>query len=313
MCTERRRAPRSCPAGVVMVVVLAGSSIVPGPAQIAAAFSVNNHEAITAAGLSHGADTLGFLRQAVFDDIADQHEQIDSGLSGARDERHFDDCEFDGAVKYINDRYADVLASLAAGRWWDATDAFGLVLHPAQDLYAHSNWVELGFPAGDTVSRSDLIDISRANASPGLNWRVPGNGAVVRGDILLGNDDWAIPVGWTIDRNGGGDHVPTLHNPDGTRVGRLLVTGEGSFDDECDVQYANTPVRAFDGFEHDDLNKDDESRPGYAQASALARHAQTAYEWCRLMAKAGAIGSDGLFSGALGTQQRPATSARYAM
>ena len=287
------RTARMLSAAVIVGVVI-GTNIVSEPMQIASAFGVNIHEGITAEGLSERPVTFGFLRQAVFDDIVDQHEQIDSGMSGARDERHFDTCEFDGGVKYINDRYADASANLAARRLWDATDAFGLLLHPAQDLYAHSNWVELGFPTGAVVSRLDLIDLSRATASPGLNWRVPRTGGSVRGDILLGNDDLNIPAGWSIDRDGAGHHVPTMHNADGTRLGRLLMTGEGRLDDECDVFFPNATI-AFDGFEHDDLNKDDESRPGYGKAYSLAM-LQTAYEWCRLMAKAGATGTDGLLA-----------------
>jgi hypothetical protein len=282
-------------AAAAMAIAMTAASVVPGPMRIAAAFSVNGHEDITADGLSERPGTEGFLRPAVQDDIADQHEQIDSGFSGGRDERHFDDCEFDGGVKYINDRYAETLAHLAAGRVWDATDAFGFALHPAQDIYSHSNWVELGFPTGSEATRADLINIARATRLPGLDWRVPPAGGVVRDDILLGSDDWNIPAGWTIERNGGGPFVPTLHNLGGTRVGRLLTSGEGRFDDECDVYVAGTQNRAFDGFEHSDLNKDDDSRTGYSQARKLAV-LQTGYEWCRLMAKAGADGTDGLLA-----------------
>jgi hypothetical protein len=291
----QRRTRRMWLAVAAIGALMTIGSVVPGPARIAAAFGVNIHEGITAEGLSERPVTFGFLRQAVFDDIVDQHEQIDSGISGGRDERHFDDCEFDGGVEYINDRYAEIMDRLAAGRLWDATDAFGLALHPAQDLYAHSNWVELGFPVGAIASPSDLVDISRATPLPGLSWRVPAGGAVVRNDILLGNDDWTIPLGWTIDRAGGGKHVPVLFDAGGTRVGRLLMTGEGFNDSECDVRYAQSTLIAMNGFEHDDLNKDDEGQTGYSKARALAVM-QTAYEWCRLMAKAGAAGTDGLLA-----------------
>jgi hypothetical protein len=301
---QRRRSTRAL--APILLALATTIALLTGPLASSQAFSVNNHEGITFDGLSERPLTFSFLRPAVFDDIADQHEQIDSGLSGARDERHFDDCEFDGAVEYINDRYDDAIADLSFGGLfgglWNSTDEFGLALHPAQDLYAHSNWVEMGFPLLDNpatpeieVSRTDLINISRSTPFPGHDWRVPTNGGVVRGDILLGNDDWTIPQGWSIDGDGGGLHVPTLINPSGSEVGRILMTGEGTLDDECDVHYEGGFVRAFNGFEHSVLNKDDDSRPGYEEARALAV-LQTSYEWCRLLAKAGEAGIDGLLA-----------------
>jgi hypothetical protein len=66
------------------------------------------------------------------------------------------------------------------------------------------------------------------------------------------------------DRPGrGGEHVPTLCNFDRT-LGRLLVTGKGTGDDECDQNVflgldqdgrART-FEIFSGFSHADLNKD---------------------------------------------------------
>ena len=172
-----------------------------GSAGNAGAFSVNVHEGITAAGLfPPSGQTLTFLRPAVFDDIADQHAQIDGGLSGARDERHFDDCEFDGAAEFIRDRYDDVRDALGTRDPWDATDEFGDALHPVQDFYAHSNWVEMGFPLtrrpGDARGRGQPVRprrpqrrAARRLAAPGS--RPPAAGSV-RGDILLGADDWSI-------------------------------------------------------------------------------------------------------------------------
>jgi hypothetical protein len=290
------------------VVVLAGmvAATVAAPGRDAGAFSVNTHEGITFAALGPpSGESLSFLHRAVFDDIADQHEQIDSGFSGARDERHFDDCEFDGAAKYIRDRYADAREELGDADPWEATDAFGYLLHPAQDFYAHSNWIELGFPvtpdnpatpAAD-VARSDLVDLSGAQSSLAQPWDAPAGGGIVRSGILLGADDWSIPLGWSIDPDGGGRHVPTLIDPEGRTRGRLLVSGEGTFDDECDVPFSGTPLRAYNGLEHDVLNKDGREGPkgprAYAKAAALAT-LQTGYEWCRLVREASRSGRDGL-------------------
>jgi hypothetical protein len=266
----------------------------------ARAFTVNIHEQITGAGLTAPGDPASFIGPGVLGDIEDQHEQVDGGLSGARDERHFDDCEFDGAAKYIRDRFAGARTALAGGRVWDATDQFGNALHPVMDVYSHSNWVEMGFPRSDDpdtarieVRQSDLLDLSGAQDSLAEPWHAPGGGGVVRGDIRLGRDDWNIPLGWRIRSDGGGRHVPTLIDPDGRTRGRLLVTGEGTLDDECDVYFQGTTIRAFNGFEHHVLHKDDPSRRGHARARALAT-LQTGYEWCRLVREAGQAQRDGL-------------------
>jgi hypothetical protein len=289
------------------LVALAGllAAIAAMPVRDAGAFTVNIHEAITYAGLSPPEQNFSFLREAVFDDVADQHDQIDSGLSGARDERHFDDCEFDGAAEYIRDRYTDARAALADARPWDATDNFGNALHPAMDVYAHSNWVEMGFPLGDDpntavveVNRSDLLDLSGAQSSLAQRWFTPAGGGVVRSGILLGNDDWRIPLGWSIDPGSGSTkHVPTLIDPDGRTRGRILVTGEGAQDDECDISFENVPLQAYNGLEHHVLNKDSPTGPkgalAHAKAYALAT-LQTSYEWCRLVREAALADRDGL-------------------
>jgi hypothetical protein len=70
----------------------------------ARAFDRQIHVGITLKGFESTAPTLSFVQPAVFDDIADQHDTMDGGLSGGRDERHFDDREFDGAAEFIRDR-----------------------------------------------------------------------------------------------------------------------------------------------------------------------------------------------------------------
>lgn len=275
----------------------------------ARAFSVSIHEEITVNGLSPPGQSFRFLREAVLDDIKDQHSQVDGGFSGARDERHFDDCEFNGGAEYIRDRFADAREELVDSDVWDATDEFGSALHPAMDIYAHSNWVEMGFPltpddpgtAVVDVARSDLLDLSGAQRSIGQRWFVD---QVVRGDILLGNDDFTIPSGWSINPDGGGTHVPTLFDREDRLRGRLLVTGEGTFDDECDIYFFDEdplsddpPARAYDGLEHGVLNKDSpdgpKGRAAHAKARALAT-LQTGYEWCRLVHEASRVARAGM-------------------
>ena len=215
---------------------------------------------------------------------------LEGGVHGGLDDWHFDDCEFDGAVEFINDRYDGSAERTRANRSaFGATDQFGNLLHTVMDFYAHSNWVEMGFPQTDDpdtpeveTAQSDLVDISGAQGSLGLDWYTPPNAGLVRAqvvidgvvrDVLLGDDDLEIPNDWDIREEGIGDDVPTLFDADGNPVGVLLMTGEGWQDDECDVDWENG-FQVFNGYEHDEtLNKDSEGRPGFEEARALADQA----------------------------------------
>jgi hypothetical protein len=93
--------------------------------------------------------------------------------------------------------------------------------------------------------------------------------------------------------------VPTLIDPQGRTRGKLLVTGEGTGDDECDV-YDSQRGRTYNGLEHDGeargLNKDGPDGPRgdlYRPARALAT-LQTSYEWCRLVYETAARAKEGL-------------------
>ncbi|MEU7864211.1 hypothetical protein [Nonomuraea sp. NPDC049141] len=291
----------------------------------AQAFGPDHHLEITREGLGSSIND-SFLRTAVRRDINHRHKWMDAGFSSYRvadDEKHFDDCEFDGAAKFIRDRYRSAGLALI-GRTWAAPSMFGDIMHTVQDFYSHSNWVELGFPAahddqaagvveihGIKVAQSDLVDLSGAQRSLAQRWFAPSGGQVVRGDILLGGDDWAgIPEGWRIARNDGGLFVPTLISPDGTQIGRLLETGRGGGDHECSVRYLTprgsflgAPI-AYTGIRHDVLNKDcpecgdtglslAKRDLKYRKARALAT-LQTGYEWCRLVREAALVNRDGL-------------------
>ena len=72
---------------------------------------------------------------------------------------HFDGCMFKEGSEFINSLYHDTIDELDPGNPnadpWQAADDFGYLDPPAQDFYAHSNWVELG--------RSDLVDAGSAS------------------------------------------------------------------------------------------------------------------------------------------------------
>jgi hypothetical protein len=135
--------------------------------------------------------SLSFLRPGVLSDVSDEHRDWADDDEG-EDVKwvHFDSCAFGESVAQINAFYRDALANLVPGPSfdpWSATDDFGRAQHPIQDFYAHSNWVELGFPRGEDPLTSDLVDFGTRLTGPsqlGL-WRVPAALTPVRDDILL--------------------------------------------------------------------------------------------------------------------------------
>jgi hypothetical protein len=172
--------------------------------------------------------SLAFLRSGVLDDITNEHDWAEGDAEHAK-WVHFDNCNFGEAVQQINEFYRNAVDNLKAGfnfDPWSASDDFGRVFHPAQDFYAHSNWVELGFPQADDpntpdieMSRDELIDFSTRLAVPsGLGeWAVPKSLDLehpMRGDILL-NDQV----------------IATLEDADGIGALDLAdVNGDGKID-----------------------------------------------------------------------------------
>lgn len=59
------------------------------------------------------------------------------------DEYHFDNNAFDKSYAYIEKQRALVVSSLTSGDANSAWQAFGRLLHTAQDFYAHSNYIAL--------------------------------------------------------------------------------------------------------------------------------------------------------------------------
>jgi hypothetical protein len=316
------------------------------------------HDHLTTYGLSNSPRGVSFLRPAVLQAIHRQNNWVDANTLGRKghDEKHFDDCEFDGGARYIREQYAGIPAALKGLRLFDqiptssrpstgpsgsptsepasngygAATLFGRLLHPAQDFYSHSNWVELGFPLGDVestdrveVHQSDLVDLSGAQSSLAQQWYAPPNwGAVVRhdplrGDILLDYDDedftsWEIETGPNI----GSSFVPVVRDnelgPNGPVIrGRLLISGYSWIvkrlswaENECNVEVINSRSDyEYEGPSHDCLNKDGPTSSDcvddqvqlekYRKAYALAA-LQTGYEWCRLVREAHLVGRDGL-------------------
>jgi hypothetical protein len=142
-------------------------------------------------------------------------------------------------------------------------ETFGLLLHPVQDFYAHSNWIELG--------RNDLVESNSDSKWPILLPFQEYKGIIIVqvGDKSKG-EHYDIPNGYTLNRDGKVVYVSTSN---GTYPG--LISGTSS------KSNANCPNEDI-SLTHRELNKDERSKKGYDKARALAE-AQTINEWCRLL------------------------------
>jgi hypothetical protein len=134
------------------------------------AFGGDYHREITRQGLRSGPNDYSFLRTAVRRSINHQHRWMDDGFPSGRggdDEKHFDDCEFNGAADFIKGSYRVAQNGLTDVKPWVTTAMFGNILHVVQDFYSHSNWVELGFPL-----RSQNVPSGTRSMSPSQTWSI---------------------------------------------------------------------------------------------------------------------------------------------
>lgn len=177
--------------GLCVVVAAAIGGLVVTPANWSQAFTIGNHEDAT-------SELKPFLRSGVYDDIVDEHDAwADAGERKDVPWIHADDCAFSETAMQINSFQTGAVTRLTPGGQldpWSASDLFGRSLHPAQDFYAHSNWVELGFPVTQAARMSDLVDFgTRLAGTNGLGrWATPGPLGLVRSGIL--SADFVTPT-----------------------------------------------------------------------------------------------------------------------
>ena len=195
----------------IALVGVIGIGLVIIPAGRPHAFTIEHHEGATGVLSS-------FLREGVFNDIEDEHEDwADLDLSPRPQIPwiHSDDCAFGETAAQINAFQSRAVETLTPGSQldpWSAADQFGRSLHPIQDFYSHSNWVELGYPAGTTATARDLVDFgTRLAGSNGLGpWATPGPLGVVRGDIrsadFVTSQLVQSDAGFLVVRDVNGDH-----------------------------------------------------------------------------------------------------------
>ena len=258
---SRGRKPRPCGehgrrSACVLTIVLSVALAAP-----AVAFNPDRHEAIT-------REALPFLRATVLTKVAEGNSSQDSGIFDKADAtHHFDNCEFSGTTGYIRSQYKSAMDWLRADdhpRPLSSAYELGRLLHPLQDFYSHSNWVEWG--------RRDLLD-DTFGMFPSLKpW------SAIRDDLIVGEGE-SVPNGWKIPRMI--RFLPRVQLPSGS-VRRVVVTG-ATFtrfvdvaDDACHDEMTDL---------HNNVNKDDPGAWHYRDARALAVR-QTAFEWCRTLQRA---------------------------
>ncbi len=261
----------------------------------------DGHQAIT-----HAID---FLNKSVYDDIEDELARQDDGEAAHRAEVHFDSCRFEESTQYIRDQYDAAIADLDpdAPDIFGATDEFGKLLHPVQDFYSHSNWIDLlGLDVTGGETYLDLIDtgtgpfreLSPLSSLGGdmIVGEIPSEGL---GDttVELG-DESTIPVFTTTD----GDEyrgLVTGWNPDGAcpDVRDGVAVDGWSYPDPASGTLSPRTTRLVHGNPAPSrpcqpsaprwvcLHQDDADRPLHSVAFNLALW-QTQQEWCRLLHQA---------------------------
>lgn len=131
--------------------VNAGDSITLGDAP----FSLSTHQWVTAE-----LECSEWLNEAHY-----RQDIVEQVLSSA----HFDNCDFEGAFKRIDERLVEARALAVRGKRAEAMRVLGQILHALQDFYAHSNYVEL---------MEQVYPTSLSAVRPLLLWTPEGRAAI---------------------------------------------------------------------------------------------------------------------------------------
>ncbi len=149
-------------------------------------------------------ESLGFLVSDVLDKISSTNVDVDETNEGS--EFHLYSCDFQGATENIKSLYDQLVTNIKNNI--DAPETFGRLLHPVQDFYAHSNWVELG--------KNDLIDNGDGK------WIVLKPFQEYKGvSIVQVEDKNDIPEGYTLSENG---KVVNVSSKSGNHPGLISTT-----------------------------------------------------------------------------------------
>ena len=226
-------------------------------------FGDTEHETIT-------RDALPFLKSEILEKIVNGVHDEDKGTDAWYQANHFDACAFTQSVDNINEKYHSLLSILSLNPSYSPW-RFGELLHPIQDFYSHSNWVEL--------AKDHIIENGLGYWPTFLGWTSPNS---YDQDVLIAQGD--LPDGWSMTS----DIVPEITTPSSEETKKGLFTHGREFyrlGDDCPGELQD--------WQHSNLNKDDPNPDDYGgdlskypdlhiKAKSLAVK-QTAHEWCRLL------------------------------
>jgi hypothetical protein len=175
-------------------------------------------------------------------------------------QRHFEVCRFrdqsrslvepdtikPGSFEYIRSTYRNAVAYLdpANPEPFTAADRFGKLLHPVQDFYSHTNWINLlGITEPNPTSPEDLFDRGTGE------WPLYDPLGTVRPGIILGQVPLeGLPAGWSVSWPMDSE-TPVFMTGDGTEL-RGIITGATEGSDEeppvCPVAPERTGTTADD-------------------------------------------------------------------
>ena len=206
---------------------------------------------------------LSFLKPDILSKINSGDEGADKNAEFGHREYHSIGCDFQGTTENINRLYDQIVSNIDEKA--TMAETFGLLLHPVQDFYSHSNWIELG--------RNDLVESSSDNKWPVLKPFQEYKGVI----IVQGEDE-------DDDEDDNKDDIHMDYTL--SRTGKVVYVSSQSYENRpglISTVYGNKNYCPEDiALDHDTLNKDIPDRDGYPQARALAV-AQTIHEWCRLL------------------------------
>jgi hypothetical protein len=238
----------------------------------ALAFETSLHSKIT-------FDALPFIRWTVLDDINDENEWLDiEFINNAQDpNNHFDDCHFSGSAARINKNLTDALDQANPKDFdsGDLADQWGQVLHPIEDFYAHSNWINTGF------FEDEANELLTTPLDTGLGFWDPLKPYSMHHGVMLVEGENEHPFGpdshlelnelqRTVDVFTGS--APPQGIPDKATIPGIM-SGSWGPDDNCPDNIT---------MHHDNVNKDTPDIPLHDQARDLATQ-QVRHEWCRLL------------------------------
>ena len=199
---------------------------------------------------------MDFLKSDTLSKINDADISADEVEKFKTSKFHVYSCDFQGSTENINRLYDQLLINRKP-------EIFGLLLHPVQDFYAHSNWGEL--------ERKDLIDTNDGK------WTVLKPFQEYKGIIIVQDED----------EDNDDDNKDDIHmDYTLSRTRKVVYVSSQSYENSpglISTVYGSSNNCPEDiALDHDTLNKDIPDRVGYPQARALAE-AQTIHEWCRLL------------------------------